>query len=113
MSLRELIVERTRTRGSLTFAEYMELALYHPELGYYTGAAQQSGRAGDFFTSVQSGFNLRQGITFPTAEADYPLHITVSSSILPAGTPALWRRLSTFWVIIQSNLPRLSSSAIA
>ncbi|HJO37394.1 MAG: SAM-dependent methyltransferase [Vicinamibacterales bacterium] len=55
MSLRELIVERTRTRGSLTFAEYMELALYHPELGYYTGAAQQSGRAGDFFTSVDVG----------------------------------------------------------
>ena len=55
MSLRELIVERARTRGPLTFAEYMDLALYHPELGYYTGAAQQSGRAGDFFTSVDIG----------------------------------------------------------
>jgi SAM-dependent MidA family methyltransferase len=33
----------------------MELALYHPELGYYARAARRSGRAGDFFTSVDIG----------------------------------------------------------
>lgn len=33
----------------------MDLALYHPELGYYARAAQRSGRAGDFFTSVDIG----------------------------------------------------------
>lgn len=33
----------------------MDLALYHPTLGYYTRAAQRSGRAGDFFTSVDVG----------------------------------------------------------
>lgn len=33
----------------------MELALYHPRLGYYARAAQRSGRAGDFFTSVDVG----------------------------------------------------------
>jgi SAM-dependent MidA family methyltransferase len=33
----------------------MELALYHPELGYYARAGQRSGRAGDFFTSVDVG----------------------------------------------------------
>jgi SAM-dependent MidA family methyltransferase len=33
----------------------MELALYHPELGYYARAAQRSGRAGDFVTSVDVG----------------------------------------------------------
>src|SRR5262249_56491059 len=30
----------------------MDLALYHPELGYYARAVQRSGRSGDFFTSV-------------------------------------------------------------
>ncbi len=30
----------------------MELALYHPEHGYYARADRRSGRAGDFFTSV-------------------------------------------------------------
>jgi len=33
----------------------MELALYDPSVGYYARAAQRSGRAGDFFTSVDVG----------------------------------------------------------
>src|SRR5258705_4197298 len=33
----------------------MELALYEPELGYYARAPRRSGRAGDFFTSVDVG----------------------------------------------------------
>ena len=33
----------------------MEIALYDPEHGYYARAAQRSGRAGDFFTSVDVG----------------------------------------------------------
>jgi SAM-dependent MidA family methyltransferase len=33
----------------------MEISLYHPELGYYARAAQKTGRAGDFFTSVDVG----------------------------------------------------------
>jgi SAM-dependent MidA family methyltransferase len=33
----------------------MEIALYHPDAGYYARAARRSGRAGDFFTSVDVG----------------------------------------------------------
>jgi SAM-dependent MidA family methyltransferase len=33
----------------------MDIALYHPDIGYYARAAQRSGRAGDFFTSVDVG----------------------------------------------------------
>jgi SAM-dependent MidA family methyltransferase len=33
----------------------MDLALYDSEIGYYARAAQRSGRAGDFFTSVDVG----------------------------------------------------------
>jgi SAM-dependent MidA family methyltransferase len=39
----------------MTVAEFMEHALYHPELGYYARAARRSGRGGDFFTSVDVG----------------------------------------------------------
>ena len=55
MTLREIVVGRIRDKGPLPFAEYMELALYHPGLGYYARADRRSGRAGDFFTSVDSG----------------------------------------------------------
>jgi SAM-dependent MidA family methyltransferase len=52
---RVLIVERIRERGPMTVADYMELALYHPECGYYARASVRTGRAGDFFTSVDVG----------------------------------------------------------
>lgn len=53
--LTALIVLRIREGGPLTVAEFMEIALYHPEHGYYSRAAQRSGRDGDFFTSVDVG----------------------------------------------------------
>jgi SAM-dependent MidA family methyltransferase len=49
------ISEIVHERGPLTVAAFMELALYDPEAGYYARAAQRSGRAGDFFTSVDVG----------------------------------------------------------
>ena len=55
MDCRALIVERIRQSGPLTMAAFMDLALYAPGLGYYARAAQRSGRAGDFVTSVDIG----------------------------------------------------------
>src|SRR5262249_24334444 len=54
-ALGELIAERSREGGPISFAEYMDISLYHPELGYYARAARRTGRAGDFFTSVDVG----------------------------------------------------------
>ena len=34
MELRDVITGRIRDAGPLTFAAFMDLALYHPELGY-------------------------------------------------------------------------------
>ncbi|HET8626597.1 MAG TPA: SAM-dependent methyltransferase [Thermomicrobiales bacterium] len=39
--------------GRITFARYMDLALYHPRHGYYLGAAERPGRTGDFITSPE------------------------------------------------------------
>ena len=55
MSCLPVIAERIRRDGPITVAEFMELALYHPSEGYYATAARRSGRAGDFFTSVDVG----------------------------------------------------------
>ncbi len=49
--LEALIHDRVRAAGALTFAEYMDLALYHPQFGYYTAGKPKVGWAGDFFTS--------------------------------------------------------------
>ena len=39
--------------GWLSFARYMELALYAPGLGYYSAGAQKFGPAGDFITAPE------------------------------------------------------------
>ncbi len=39
----------------ITFADYMDLALYHPQLGYYGNNAVNMGSDGDFFTSPHLG----------------------------------------------------------
>lgn len=41
--------------GAVTFARFMELALYHPGLGYYERREHTPGRRGDYFTSVSVG----------------------------------------------------------
>jgi SAM-dependent MidA family methyltransferase len=51
VSLRQLIVDEIRRDGPMPFSRYMELCLYHPELGYYSRATEQFGKAGDFYTS--------------------------------------------------------------
>jgi SAM-dependent MidA family methyltransferase len=40
-------------RGPIPFARFMELALYHPERGYYCRARDPFGVAGDYFTNAQ------------------------------------------------------------
>ena len=49
------LIDLIRERGPVTVAAFMDLALYHPAFGYYARAARRSGRAGDFFTSVDVG----------------------------------------------------------
>jgi SAM-dependent MidA family methyltransferase len=46
------MAEITR-RGPITFAEYMDAALYHPEHGYYASRSARTGRAGHFMTSPE------------------------------------------------------------
>ncbi len=41
----------TSPNKRITFAQFMELALYHPEAGYYATGAVNIGSEGDFFTS--------------------------------------------------------------
>lgn len=48
--LSAILAEQIKSRGRITFAEYMDACLYHPEHGYYTKADQSERR--DYITSV-------------------------------------------------------------
>lgn len=56
-ALLEIIQQRIQNhpQGKITFAEFMELALYHPQQGYYAGGKVNIGEKGDFFTSSHLG----------------------------------------------------------
>lgn len=52
--LEDVIAGEIRRDGPISFARFMDLALYHPQLGYYSGGGtgrEPVGWAGDFFTS--------------------------------------------------------------
>ncbi len=50
MDVESEIFRRIAASGPLTFAEFMDLALYHPHGGYYP-SGDRIGEAGDFYTS--------------------------------------------------------------
>lgn len=58
LSLHQAIAHRITTspQRRITFAEYMDMVLYHPEHGYYSSNTVKIGfKGGDFFTSVNLG----------------------------------------------------------
>ena len=92
----EILASRIRANGPLTFAEYMEACLYHPEFGYYTKPAQQGRR--DYFTSVDvgplfGGFLARQ-IHEMWATLGGPSHFEIVEA--GAGTGALAKHILDF-----------------
>jgi SAM-dependent MidA family methyltransferase len=51
MSLAQIIIDRIRREGPISFHDFMEMSLYHPEYGYYSTSGDRVGKGGDFYTS--------------------------------------------------------------
>jgi Uncharacterized conserved protein len=51
----QFIRETIRTRGPISFAWFMQQALYHPVRGYYSAGRCAIGRRGDYYTNVSVG----------------------------------------------------------
>ena len=52
--LSDLIQQKIKNAGGwINFADFMHMALYTPELGYYSGGALKFGQAGDFVTAPE------------------------------------------------------------
>ena len=50
-----LLKELIKAEGPVTFRDFMEIALYHPEVGYYASRTDQIGEKGDYYTSSSLG----------------------------------------------------------
>src|SRR5665213_621271 len=62
-----VIREEIRKSGVISFARFMELALYCPETGYYEKKKDNVGRRGDFITSVSTGSLFGELLAFQFA----------------------------------------------
>jgi SAM-dependent MidA family methyltransferase len=65
-----VIADRIATKNphQITFAEYMDLVLYHPEHGYYATNAVKIGTEGDFFTAPHLGADFGEVLAEQFAE---------------------------------------------
>ena len=54
-NMRQILMEEVSRKGTISFARFMELALYCPNSGYYEQLDASPGRQGDFYTSVSVG----------------------------------------------------------
>ncbi len=50
-TLEQSIINRIKKERAITFETFMQMALYHPGLGYYSSPQTTIGRDGDFYTS--------------------------------------------------------------
>ncbi|NDA68189.1 MAG: hypothetical protein EBY09_16375, partial [Verrucomicrobia bacterium] len=66
-SLSEILRAEIAQAGPLPCARFMELALYHPEHGYYERDCSVVGQRGDFYTSVSVGELFGQMLAFQFA----------------------------------------------
>lgn len=109
-----LLRQEVEQRGVISFARFMEIALYCPKIGYYESGAGQVGRRGDFYTSVSVGpvfgeLLARQFAEWLEALGPGPLHLIEAGAHdgqlaldilngLAAHRPALLGRIA-YWLI--------------
>lgn len=73
-SLKEIIASRIEREGPIDFSLFMELALYHPDHGYYTGGKARIGeRDADFVTAPHMGALFAKCIARLVSMADRAL----------------------------------------
>ncbi len=107
-ALYKIVSERMtqNPQSRITFAEYMDLVLYHPEYGYYNSPHRDIGKKGDFFTSVALGKDFGELLGIQLQEMwqnlGYPQLFTVVE--MGAGNGDLARDILTYW---ETNNPKI------
>ncbi|WP_223256086.1 class I SAM-dependent methyltransferase [Flavobacterium laiguense] len=63
MLLPEIIIEKIKNEGPISFQDFMEMALYYSDLGYYNSKQDKIGAEGDFYTnsSLSASFGAMLG----------------------------------------------------
>ncbi len=78
--------------GPMTFARFMQLAIYHPEHGYYAGKSVTAGTEGDFLTAPETdpifGWTLARQVAQCWEQLEQPEEFTILEAGAGRGTLA-------------------------
>jgi SAM-dependent MidA family methyltransferase len=106
--LQQIILTKIQANSDkrITFAEFMDLALYHPDYGYYGSGQVAIGAEGDFFTASSLGPDFGELLAEQLAEMwlimDYPKPFQIVE--MGAGLGDLAIDILNYW---QLNYPEL------
>jgi SAM-dependent MidA family methyltransferase len=106
--LKQIILAKIQANSDkrITFAEFMALALYHPDYGYYSSGQVVIGAEGDFFTASSLGPDFGELLAEQLAGMwlilDYPKPFQIVE--MGAGLGNLAIDILNYW---QSNYPDL------
>lgn len=83
----EIIIDSIETspNNCITFADYMDLVLYHPKKGYYSSAQIDIGSQGDFFTSSSLGSDFGELLAEQFKEMSAVLNSSDSFTLVEVG----------------------------
>ena len=106
-SLLSVIKEKIKTseKKSISFYDYMDLALYHPEWGYYSKEKQKVGKQGDFYTNSSVGSIFGETLASVIAEMakEIPHSNQVKMVEMGGGTGELMKHILDEWQTIFPN----------
>lgn len=110
-SLCRLIRDRIERSPShrISFAEFMELALYEPDHGYYTAQASQLGFAGDFVTATHLGSAFGELLSEQFVEMWHRLDCPPSFQLVEMG-PGQGQLAATILAYVQRQYPRFAAA---
>jgi SAM-dependent MidA family methyltransferase len=92
--LKDIIISAIEQEaGAISFAKYMELALYYPGLGYYSAGARKFGEQGDFITAPELGHSFAYVLANAVASVLAQLDETAVCFEIGAGTGALAEKM--------------------
>lgn len=77
--LERRLIEQIQREGPITFRDFMQAALYDPELGYYNTERLKIGAPGDYYTSsnVHPAFGALLSRAFAQLWADFIMPLTI------------------------------------
>lgn len=104
--------------GALAFHRFMQLALYHPQYGYYMSHRPRLGRQGDFVTAPEMTSLFGELLTLQCIEIwqrlgkPHPFHLVeagAGSGKLAADILTTARRFPPFWTALNHTILEVST----